>query len=323
MSKYICVLCNYTTNISGNYNRHINSIKHINNNNKSCISCKCGQIFQHKSSLSRHKKICQQIYINTNNTTDLIHENPENNIVIKQLVNILRDSIKKNNEQQKLNNEQQNHVINALSDIIKDQNSCIHTAIINSNDPNKSTSNKINNFKKCENIKINSENKYITFQFYLDDICSNAKPLQDFLMEYVKPLLNKEPYSVNQIATALTEKLKETTDIERPLQTHEGTLFMKLKEKENDEIKWHETDKKNLDNNLAKFSAKVVSEEIKDFEKNHPNWHKSDIQEIQLFKLQKCWHPDDSPHIISSDKHFQSILKASEVDKKQHLIKGT
>lgn len=308
MSKYNCDLCNYTTDIIGNYNRHINSIKHINNNNKYTISCKCGQTFQHKSSLSRHKKTCQQNY--NNSITDLISENPENNIVIKELVSMLRDSIKQNNEQQ-------NYTINTLSDIIKDQNSNLNHAITQIGS---SSGNNNIKYKNCENVKINSENKYITFQFYLDNVCCNAPTFTDFLIENVKPLINKEPYCVSQIAKVCAEKLKETKDINRPLQALDGNLFMKLKDIESEEIQWNETDKNKVDDKLARLSNDIVKEEHNRFVEDHPNWNDNDILSNKYMKFVKYYPGHDDPNSFSSEKEFQNIVKNSTVNKKQHAI---
>lgn len=75
--KYECILCSYSTDDKSNYNKHTKSIAHtdqmiinnnaipssnklaINANSKVLIDCQCGKSFSHKSSFSRHKKVCQ------------------------------------------------------------------------------------------------------------------------------------------------------------------------------------------------------------------------------------------------------------------------
>lgn len=69
--SYSCVACNYATDIKSNYSRHLTTLAHIQkintaNSGKNIKSntieykCKCGKIFSHHSSLSRHKKTCKE-----------------------------------------------------------------------------------------------------------------------------------------------------------------------------------------------------------------------------------------------------------------------
>jgi hypothetical protein len=139
-------------------------------------------------------------------------------------------------------------------------------------------------------------------------------------MEKVRPLINKPPYSVNQVAIACAQKLKETEDILRPLQAIDGTLFMKLKEKDEEEIKWDETNKENLDNKLAKFSNEVIKIKHKEFEDAHPNYMDNDILHKKYIEFVKYYPGHNCPNSISSDKSFETLLKYSEVNKKHHLI---
>ena len=69
MSKYLCNCCNYSTNTKQNYDKHIISIKHINNlkNNKTIeqinaellFECKiCNKRYKSNNGLWNHKKTC-------------------------------------------------------------------------------------------------------------------------------------------------------------------------------------------------------------------------------------------------------------------------
>ena len=63
---YTCDYCNFNTHIQSNYERHIKTVKHLNNVIKVCPrinpkndnhSCKyCGQLYKHKSSIYKHIK---------------------------------------------------------------------------------------------------------------------------------------------------------------------------------------------------------------------------------------------------------------------------
>ena len=73
---FYCKLCDFKCCKYSNYTAHINTRKHINGNKMVTFdnhfvpknaeySCKCGNIYKHKSGLSRHKKICNIYNINT------------------------------------------------------------------------------------------------------------------------------------------------------------------------------------------------------------------------------------------------------------------
>jgi hypothetical protein len=57
-----CEFCNYSTNDSSNYKKHIKSARHnkiINNIEKTKYKCnKCGNIYLHHSGFYRHTKGC-------------------------------------------------------------------------------------------------------------------------------------------------------------------------------------------------------------------------------------------------------------------------
>lgn len=304
IEKFICDDCNYVCYDKSNYNRHLKTIKHLNNVNEDvCIkkyNCNCGKFFSSRQGLSRHKKTCQD---NVNNSI-IIPENSNTNELIKELVNIIKD--------------QQGQFCSVLSSAFKDQSSNLNTAITQINS---SSGNNNNKLKNCENVKVQSDNKYITFQFYLDNKCTNAPTLPDFLTEHVRPLINKEPYSVSQIAKVCAEKLKETEDINRPLQALDGTLFMKFKDLKDEEPNWNETNKQIIDDKFARLSNDIVTEEHKEFENKYPDWDKNDELKDKYLKFVKYYPGHNDPKSFSSDREFQNIVKNSEVNKKHHSIK--
>ena len=83
-----CKTCNYACSKKWNYERHILTEKHklcqdinkpmmqqIKNENKKLYDCSCGKIFNHRQSLSHHKKICKEIFEETDDTKEQIsHE---------------------------------------------------------------------------------------------------------------------------------------------------------------------------------------------------------------------------------------------------------
>lgn len=60
-NNFTCKKCNYCCSHKGDWNKHINTKKHImlhNNNNNKMYICKCGKKYSFKSGLSRHQKHC-------------------------------------------------------------------------------------------------------------------------------------------------------------------------------------------------------------------------------------------------------------------------
>jgi hypothetical protein len=86
MTTYTCEKCKYTTNSKYNYERHINSALHINNEKEiQTFICKyCEQTYKHKSSLSKHIK-----YSCTKNKDE----------DLKELVRLLNNQLQTQNRQ--------------------------------------------------------------------------------------------------------------------------------------------------------------------------------------------------------------------------------
>ena len=67
-NKYCCKNCDYFTYKKTDFTKHLQTIKHnanqnANNANEKEIKkfiCICDKIFLHKSSLARHKRICEK-----------------------------------------------------------------------------------------------------------------------------------------------------------------------------------------------------------------------------------------------------------------------
>ena len=64
-NNFYCEKCDYYANRKGDYNKHLQTLKHNDNNDntddnkKSSYACKCGKSYLYKSGLSRHKKKCK------------------------------------------------------------------------------------------------------------------------------------------------------------------------------------------------------------------------------------------------------------------------
>ena len=97
--KYNCIGCNYSTNDSSNYNRHMKSSAHVQLKQEKLPTCiGCNKTFSSAPSLSRHKNhFCKNnddnILLKTQlNEQQLLVRNKnleiENNLLQQQLKNI-------------------------------------------------------------------------------------------------------------------------------------------------------------------------------------------------------------------------------------------
>ena len=87
--KYICGNCSFYSNNKKDYRRHLQTIKHNANNANNdkndktttkTYTCVCGKIYNHSSSLCRHKKKCSYTILKDNND----NKNNDTNKIIEQ-----------------------------------------------------------------------------------------------------------------------------------------------------------------------------------------------------------------------------------------------
>lgn len=86
-TKFICEICNTGTDNKFDFNKHLSSRKHLDNNvanqiiTKTHICKTCNSEYKHQSSLCKHSKICKQKQVKQ--STD----NPDFNHIINELLN--------------------------------------------------------------------------------------------------------------------------------------------------------------------------------------------------------------------------------------------
>jgi len=152
-TEYKCNLCDYSTFRKNNFNKHLNSIKHKNNENthnnnakvakvaKKYICVNCEKIFNDRAGLWRHNKIC----VSNNNIHTTITDNDINDDINDK--NLIMMLIKENKE-----------IKDMMFEIMK----------------NGITNNTTNN-------NINSHNKTFNLQVFLNETCKDAMNINDFV----------------------------------------------------------------------------------------------------------------------------------------------
>jgi hypothetical protein len=207
------------------------------------FKCECGKEYNHRQSLSVHKKKC----IIDNNKEE--KEDFEYNITPELIIEI----IKQNQELQKQNNELQKQMF----EVIK-----------NGTNNNNNTNNNNTN---------NSHNKTFNLQFFLNETCKDAMNIMDFVDSIKIQLSDLEKVGKNGfvegISNIIVKNLNSLDETKRPVHcTDSKREVMYVK----DENKWEKENETNVKlrkaiKNVAHKNSKMLSE----YRKKHPDCLKS------------------------------------------------
>lgn len=194
--NFHCELCNYYGNRLSQFQRHLQTKKHlkqemITNDNKKVpnklFSCECGKIYKYNSGYSRHKKTCEFIdKKNKNDSTELANND--------SIVKMLHDAIKQNNLlQEKMIAMQNDH-----DKAIKEQNKVIQDIIP-----------KIGN-------QTNSNNNIINVQMFLNEKCGDAMSIQNFANQLFITMDDLNNNKKDCISNVVLKNLKPLSITQRP-----------------------------------------------------------------------------------------------------------
>ena len=116
-AKFCCALCDFKCFKQSDWNRHINTIKHIHSHNGNDLEalgniftpknaefvCDCGRVYNSNSGLWKHKKKCNIEKIEVNNNHETLNITPELILdIIQQNQEFKELLIKQNKENQEL-----------------------------------------------------------------------------------------------------------------------------------------------------------------------------------------------------------------------------
>jgi hypothetical protein len=243
--KFYCEICDFRCFKKGDWTRHIERKKHIDNimvqndtektskniQSEHLFICPCGNSYRYRTGLSRHKKICNfsantinKNYYSSDSDSDDEGNKNQNNIIDKDLIMML---IKDHSETKAM-----------MLKIIE----------------NGTTSHSHNN--------TNSHNKAFNLQFFLNETCKNAMNITDFV-ESITPQLEDledvcESGYIKGISNIIVKNLKALDVTERPVHCVDKkreVLYVK------DEDKWEKEDEDKK--KLRKAIKKVVNKNYK------------------------------------------------------------
>ena len=251
--RHQCTECDYSTDNLSNYNKHLKSDRHLkintsaaddNGNNKKI--CKCGKIFVHKSSLSRHRKTCNMLQ-----EPPLIQEIKmleQKDKQISQLINSVNTLITKvDNLETEVKDSKQMTQINNINN---SKNTYINISLINFLQQNYSDAPSLPQ-------KINYKNKTVV-ELLIDNYLNDS--LHRYLGDLIIQNYKKEDPSQQSVWASDVARL--------------NYLVKELINKESKWMKDHKGEKvkKYIVNPLLKHVDKTCNEYLKENEKKFSDW---------------------------------------------------
>ena len=245
-----CKICNYYGKRLSQFERHTQTKKHlkqamvINGNKKvpkKIFECECGKTYKYNSGYSRHKKTCE--YISKNNNESSVLAN--NDCIVK----MLHDAMKKNNLlQEKMIAMQNDH-----NKAIKEQNKVIHDIIP-----------KIGN-------QTNSNNNIINVQMFLNEKCGDAMSIQNFANQLFITMDDLNNNKKDCISNVVIKNLKPLSLTQRPFHCTD------IKNKEwfvkDEKEGWEEDNGEKL---IKTTEYGIQKKWCNAFEHMYPDWMKDD-----------------------------------------------
>jgi hypothetical protein len=299
--KYFCQKCAFTTCNKKDYERHISTPKHQNDDKMmtkkpqktpnlvvSCVlfECECGKQYKYRQGLSIHKKKC---VLNKNTNEQMPHQSIINE---KDLILTLLN--------------QNNQLQNQIFDLCKDKN---NIQIINNT-----------------NGSINSNNKTFNLNVFLNEHCKDAMNIMDFVDSLKLQLSDLENVGklgfIEGISNIIVKNLKALDVHKRPVHCSDSkreVMYVK------DENKWEkENDEKLKLRKVIKHIAHKNSKLIPEFRAKYPDCGKSDSKKSDQYNklvIEAMGGSGDNDD-EKADKIIKKIAKEVTIDKTLDLVEA-
>ena len=274
-----CIICDFNTCKKCDFNRHLKTLKHKNNEilindsheraNK-IFACECGKVYKHNQSLYNHKKKCvvkepevkeeehvSSVIVNSNIDQTMIMRLISENNDIKNLLLMQQQQLL---EQQKQLGEQQRQLVEIVPKICNVTNNTAH-------------------IKQNFNINV-----------FLNEQCKNAINMNDFIKQ-IKLTLDDLDLTKNKgleigLSNAIIQSINKMSLFERPLHctdTKRETLY--IKDNDSWEKDSSKTKIKGALHNLNKAHFKL----IQDWIAQNPDFKENDAkQDYFAYLLKTC-----------------------------------
>jgi len=304
---YTCDICSYSTERRSSYSKHLNTIKHkrntgccedsrIHKKNEPHICSFCKRSYSNRSGLWKHEQRCQMN--DTNNGVICKEEHTSDDTksdvsskMIQEMLNYLKENERKHHEQRQMmeiqlqqEREQTQLLLSTVKDMIP----------------------KIGNYNN-NNININ---------VFLQEHCKDALNLRDFVASLrieLRDLLGiRDRGMIDAVGNVFINGLRQLDLYKRPIHCTDlnmETLYIK------DDGEWDGdmTNRGKLRGAISEVAAKQ-SKIIADWEKSHPDWHKSErLTNEYLMLVRACTHPIEK-NSNDENRLIHNIAKEVVVD---------
>ena len=249
--NFVCEICNYNTSKKFDFDKHLLTKKHKNNEilqNTTEKSqkiakkhiCECGKEYLHHSSLYKHKKICKTKSLIVSENTDY--------------KGMFMEMVKENKEMRSLLSQQQQQISEMIPKI----------------------GNNNNNIKQKFNINL-----------FLNEKCKDALSMDQFIDQIevsIKNLLTTHDKGQAQgVTDIIMDNMNRLSIYERPLHCTDKkreTLYIKTDEWECDE------NKSKINDAIKKIESKQFKN-IKNWVDEHPNYMTNEKEQDEFLKIVK------------------------------------
>ena len=322
-SKHRCDVCDYNTQITKDYMKHLRTIKHKNRksatqtdefvpkNPSILLSCvNCNKMYKDKTGLWRHKKKCSVITPSVEIPT---HPSPtphSHSSTEDMQMNLILELVKQNQEFKNLIIQQSHQMMEQNSHMMEQNKTIIEVAKNSQGNNNHNTLSHNNN-----------NNKTFNLQFFLNETCKDAMNMKDFIqsLEMSLPELEKmgEVGFAEGMSRVFVNRLNSLDVTKRPIHCSDVKReIIHIK----DDNKW-ERDNANLDR-LRKIIKQLTHKNIlrvDDWKKANPgcteyNSRKND-QYLKL-NIEAIGPVDDADVKKDFGKIIRRVAESTTIDKK-------
>jgi hypothetical protein len=303
--KFVCELCNYNTSRYSQYQRHLMTLKHKNqqkstkiNTKSSEFTCICGKSYKERSGLWRHKNTCAEISSTKN--TDSSNNNSDKELIMlllndnKELRNLLIEQVKEQaKEQCKDKDDYKEIVLKVLENGAHNTNTITTT---------------------------NSHNKTFNLNMFLNETCKDAMNITEFMDSIQLQLSDLEDVGdlgyINGISNIIIKKLKALDVTKRPIHCTDvkrEILYVK------DQDKWEkEGEQKDrmlcFVKNVANMNIRMLTE----YKKRYPDCGKYESKYSDRYNkliIEAMGGGSDKDEKESNEKIIKKISKEVAIEK--------
>ncbi len=298
-----CQICDYSTSRKSQLERHLATPRHIMKQNETQIgtietdklyNCNCGDSFNSRTTLWRHKKKCVLIQhpVTTQNIIVNISDLQNDHIKQQQFVDYL---LKENSEFKQLMIEQNKHMMEQMNEQNKQNKNMLELAKNSGNHNNSHNTTNTNNFN---------------LQFFLNETCKDAMNIMEFvdqLQVSVKDLEETGRLGYSEgISKIFINGLKQINISDRPIHCSDSKREIVYIKDKNEWTK--EDDNKSLLTNAIKHVAHKNMRQIKEWTKVNPEYNDSSSKQNDRY-LKIVSNSMNGSTEEETNKNYNKIIK--------------